>query len=139
MQISVSTTLTLYHDGQFWVGIVEHIEYGRLGAARIVFGAEPSDAEVLQFVIERWHTLLFPGNQDATIQPAAKNPKRRQREAMRALRQPTACTKAQAALAVQRETAKQEAIQLRKQKRDEEKQKRFDQRAEKRREKRRGR
>lgn len=24
MQISVSSTLTLYHDGQFWIGVVEH-------------------------------------------------------------------------------------------------------------------
>ena len=43
MQISVSSTLTVYHDGQFWVGLAEHVEDGRYGAARIVFGAEPSD------------------------------------------------------------------------------------------------
>ena len=42
MQISVSSTLTVYHDGQFWVGLAEHVEDGRYGAARIVFG--PSDA-----------------------------------------------------------------------------------------------
>ena len=43
MQISVSSTLTLYHDGQFWVALVEHVEGGQLSVARIVFGAEPSD------------------------------------------------------------------------------------------------
>lgn len=43
MQISVSSTLTVYHDGQFWVGLAKHVEGGRYGAARIVFGAEPSD------------------------------------------------------------------------------------------------
>ena len=47
MQISVSSTLTVYHDGQFWVGLAEHVEGGRYGAARIVFGAEPSDEEIL--------------------------------------------------------------------------------------------
>ena len=26
MQISVSSTLTVYHDGQFWVGLAEHFE-----------------------------------------------------------------------------------------------------------------
>ena len=36
MQISVSSTLTAYHDGQFWVGLAEHVEDGRYGAARIV-------------------------------------------------------------------------------------------------------
>lgn len=45
MQISVSSTLTVYHDGQFWVGLAEHVEDGRYGAARIVFGAEPPDAQ----------------------------------------------------------------------------------------------
>ena len=34
MQISVSSTLTVYHDGQFWVGLAEHVEDGRYGAAR---------------------------------------------------------------------------------------------------------
>lgn len=53
MQISVSSTLTVFHDGQFWVGVVEHIEGKKLGAARIVFGAEPSDEEVLRFVVEK--------------------------------------------------------------------------------------
>lgn len=43
MQISVSSTLTVYHDGQFWVGLAEHVEDGRYGVVRIVFGAEPSN------------------------------------------------------------------------------------------------
>ena len=45
MQVSVSSTLTVYHDGQFWVGLAEHVEDGRYGAARIVFGAEPPDED----------------------------------------------------------------------------------------------
>ena len=39
MQISVSSTLTVYYDGQFWVGLAEHVEDGRYGVACIVFGA----------------------------------------------------------------------------------------------------
>ena len=54
MQISVSSTLAVYHDGQFWVGLAEHVEDGRYGVARIVFGAEPSDEEILQFVAGKW-------------------------------------------------------------------------------------
>ena len=116
MQISVSSTLTVFHDGQFWVGIVEHIEDGRLGAARIVFGAEPSDEEVLRFVVE----------------------KRRQREASKALKQPPASTKAQLALAEQREASKRAAAEIRKRRREEGRRARFEQRAEKRKEKKRG-
>ena len=58
MQISVSSTLTVYHDGQFWVGLAEHVEGGRYGAARIVFGAEPSDEEILRFVVKRMGEAL---------------------------------------------------------------------------------
>ena len=57
MQISVSSTLTVYHDGQFWVGLAEHVEDGRYGVARIVFGAEPSDEVILRFVTSEWEKL----------------------------------------------------------------------------------
>ena len=43
MQISASSTMIVYHNGRFWVGVAEHVEDGRYGAARIVFGAEPSE------------------------------------------------------------------------------------------------
>ena len=59
-KISVSSTLTVYHDGQFWVGVCERAEGGRYGACRVVFGAaEPTDPEILAFVCERWATLPF--------------------------------------------------------------------------------
>ena len=61
MQISVSSTLTLFHDGQFWVGVVEHVEDGSLGVARIVFGTEPSNEEVFILVVSIWDKLLFVG------------------------------------------------------------------------------
>ena len=65
MQISVSSTLTVYHDGQFWVGLAEHVEDGRYGVARIVFGAEPSDEEILRFVTSKWAKLAFFGDDPA--------------------------------------------------------------------------
>lgn len=36
MRISVSSILTVFHDGQFWVGLAERVEDGRYGVARIV-------------------------------------------------------------------------------------------------------
>lgn len=54
MRISVSSTLTVYHDGQFWIGPAEHVEDGRYGVACIVFGAEPSDEEIMRFVVGKW-------------------------------------------------------------------------------------
>ena len=74
MQISVSSTLTVFHDGQFWVGLAEHVEDGRYGVARIVFGAEPSNEEILQFVISKWAKLTFFGGNPAEASEPAKTP-----------------------------------------------------------------
>ena len=138
MQISVSSTLTVYHDGQFWAGLAEHVEGGRYGVARIVFGAEPSDEEILRFVVGEWARLAFFGDDPAEASKPAKNPKRRSREASRALKQPAMGTKAQQALANQRETMKRESVRARSRRRAEEAEARFEQRRLKRKQKHRG-
>ena len=138
MQISVSSTLTVYHDGQFWVGLAEHVEDGRYGAARIVFGAEPSDEEILQFVVSKWEKISFFGDEPAETRKPARNPKRRAREAAKALKQPAMSTKAQQAFANQRETMKLESAQARSQRRADEAKVRFGQRTLKRKQKHRG-
>ena len=42
--------LTVYHDGQYFVGIIEYAEKGKLYGARYIFGTDPSDEEILLFV-----------------------------------------------------------------------------------------
>lgn len=138
MQISVSSTLTVYYDCQFWVGLAEHVEGGRYGVARIVFRAEPSDGEILQFVVGKWERLSFFGDDVTETSKPAKNPKRRAREASKALKQPAMSTKAQQTLAAQREAMKQESAHARSQRRAEEAEARFEQRKLKREQKHRG-
>ena len=138
MQISVSSTLTVYHDGQFWVGLAEHVEDGGYGAARIVFGAEPSDEEILRFVTSEWEKLSFFGDDPTESDKPAKNPKRRAREAAKALKQPAMSTKAQLALANQREAMKRESAHARSRRRADEAEARFEQRKLKRKQKHRG-
>ena len=138
MQISVSSTLTVYHDGQFWVGLAEHVEDGRYGVACIVFGAEPSDEEILRFVVNRWAKLSFFGDDPTEASEPAKNPKRRAREASRALKQPAMGTKAQQALASRREAMKRESVRTRSRRRADEAEARFEQRKLKRKKKHRG-
>lgn len=138
MQISVSSTLTVYHDGQFWVGLAEHVEGGRYGVARIVFGTEPSDEEILQFVTSKWAELAFFSDDPAEASKPAKNPKRRAREASKALKQPAMGTRAQQVLASQRETMKRESARARSQRRADEAEARFEQRKLKRKQKHRG-
>ncbi len=74
-QVSVSSTLTVYHDGQFWVGLAEHVEDGRYGAARIVFGEEPSNEEILRFVASKWAKLSFFGGDPAKANEPARRRK----------------------------------------------------------------
>lgn len=138
MQISASSTLTVYHDGQFWVGLAEHVEDGRYGATRIVFGAEPSNEEILRFVVGKWEKLAFFGDEATETSKPAKSPKRRAREAAKALKQPAMGTKAQQALANQRETMKRESAHARSRRRAEETDARFEQRKLKRKQKHRG-
>ena len=138
MQISVSTTLTVLHDGQFWVGLAEHVEDGRYGVARIVFGAEPSDEEILQFVRSKWAKLAFFGNDPTEGSKPAKNPKRRAREVSKTLKQPAMGTKAQQALVSQREPMKRESLRARSQRRVDEAEARFEQRKLRRKQKHRG-
>lgn len=138
MQTSVSSTLTVYHDGQFWVGPAEHVEDGRYGVARIVFGAEPSDEEILRFVAGKWARLAFFGDEPAEASEPARNPKRRAREAAKTLKRPAMGTRAQQALANQRETMKRESVRARSRRRADEAEARFEQRRLKRKQKHRG-
>ena len=113
MQISVSSTLTVYHDGQFWIGLAEHVEDGRYGVARILFGAKPSDEEILRFVVGKWEKLSFSGDDPTETSKPAKNPKRHAREAAKVLKRPAMGTKAQQALAAQRDAMKRESAHAR--------------------------
>lgn len=138
MQISVSSALTVYHDGQFRVGLAEHVEDGRYDAARIVFGAEPSDEEILRFVVNKWAKLSFFGHDSTEASKPAKSPKRRAREAAKALKQPAMSTKAQQTLVAQREAMKRESAHARSRRRVEEADARYEQRKLKRKQKHRG-
>lgn len=107
----VSSTLTVYHDGQFWVGVVEHVEDGMLRVARVVFGAEPSNEEVYRWVLERWLSLRLSAEEEPVGPRAGRipgNPKRRAREAAKAMRQHGSSTASQLALARERERVKDE-------------------------------
>ena len=119
-----------------WLSLLCMVIYG---VARIVFGAEPSDEEILQFVTSEWEKLSFFGDKVTETSKPAKNPKRRAREAAKALKRPAVSTKAQQALAAQREAMKQESAQARSQRRADEAEARFEQRKLKRKQKHRGR
>ena len=128
---AVSSTLVVCFDGQFWVGIVERVEDGTLSSCRVVFGAEPSNEEVLDFVLREWARLPLGPAVAREGRAMARNPKRRQRQAARELKKRGPSTKAQVALAEQREALAQESAVRDKERREEERRRRFEQRREK--------
>ncbi len=139
-EIRVSSTLTVYHDGQFWVGMFECVEGGRLSACRVVFGAEPPNEEIQQLVCTGWNRLRFTGESFEVDAPKlVSNPKRRQREAARELKRRGPSTKAQQALSEEREAAGRERKINARERREQLKQRRFALRQEKRKQKHRGR
>lgn len=139
-ETSVSSMLTVYFDGQFWVGVAERRSAGVLEVCRTVFGAEPSNEEIYQLVRDRWAALPFSADVGAGAAPrCAGNPKRRQREAAREAARARPSTKAQEALALEREASKGEAAGRRAERRRTAQRERYERKQEKRKLKRRGR
>lgn len=134
----VSSTLTVYHDGQFWVGVVEHVENGMLSVARLVFGAEPSNEEVYTWVLERWSSLRLSAEAEPVGPRAGRlpgNPKRRARETAKAMHQRGPSTVSQLALARERERVKDESRSERAVRRQDEARSRWEGRCERKRRK----
>lgn len=137
----VSSILTVYHDGQFWVGVVEHVENDMLKVERVVFGAEPSNEEVYTWVLERWSSLRLSAEAEPVGPRVGRlpgNPKRRAREAAKAMRQHGSSTASQLALARERERVKDELRSDRAARRQDEARSRWEDRREKNRRRHRG-
>ena len=52
--------LTVFFEGPFWVGVFERVEDGKLSVCRVVFGSEPRDYEVWEFIILYVYTRIIP-------------------------------------------------------------------------------
>jgi predicted secreted protein len=69
--------LTVFFEEPFWVGVFERNEAGKLETARVVFGAEPKDYEVYEYVCQNFNRLSFSRPLDCEGGlPRKINPKR---------------------------------------------------------------
>ena len=134
----LETRLTVLYEEPFWIGLSERVVNGKLTVAKHVFGAEPSMADIYEFVLNHSYDLEYSPPVDAETKKEHTNPKRRQREARKMTAQKGIGTKSQQALQMQREEKKIERKQISKEQKEEEKQRRFELRQKKKREKRRG-
>ena len=95
---------TVLFQPPFWVGIAERWEKEGYSAAKVVFGAEPTDAQLYEWLEKEWHRLNFsPAEEGERPVKEHGNPKRAQREARAATRSQGVGTRAQEALSRQRE------------------------------------
>ena len=134
----IRCNLTVYFEEPFWVGVFEVIENRKVTAARVVFGAEPKDCELFEYVLRYYTGLHFSPAVDTVVKETAKNPKRVQREARKQTSVSGIGTKSQQAIKLQQEQNKQERkIRSREQKLAEEKRE-FELKQQKKREKHRG-
>lgn len=107
-------SLTVYFEGQYWVGVIEWQDDGRLYAANHIFGPQPSNEEVLLFVQHEYAQIERHAGGVAAEQRQPErrpNPKRMLREAARQLQADGISAEAEAALRDSREQRKREREQ----------------------------
>jgi hypothetical protein len=95
----MESKMTVIFESPYWVGIFEKVEMGQYQAARYVFGAEPTEPQLLQFALNCYGTLQFskpvPYNEKISRQV---NYKRRMREIRAQMETPRTSSRAQEAL-----------------------------------------
>ena len=107
--------LTVFFDGQFWVGLIEQQTEGGLCAWQHIFGAQPRDEEILAFVNEQLMSVVKSSTVGVSVKGGRRNrinPKRMAREAAREMKAAPVSTQAQEALQAQLEERKRERRDL---------------------------
>lgn len=78
-----SIKATIFFDKRYWVGTFERTDKGGYAVARHIFGAEPADQEVYEFVLNHYQELKFGEAKKFTLEIKRMNPKRVQKEVRR--------------------------------------------------------
>ncbi len=135
----VTCKLTVFFEDPFWIGLFERMEGRKLSAVKVIFGTEPKEYEVYEFVRKHYFALEFGPDVAVDIAKTAKNPKRRQKEARRQMENTGIGTKSQQALKLQQEQKKVERKIKSREKKEIEKQRKFTLKQQKKKDKHRGR
>jgi hypothetical protein len=112
IQETAMATMTVFFDHPFWVAVLEVQDGAGVRATRHVLGAEPTDAELYQFLLRHGVALLDRADRSAAVDgtgrtPATvRNPKRLARAAARAARLAQPSTAAQEAVRKETELRK---------------------------------
>ena len=75
-----TSKLTVIFEDPFWIGLYERQTGSRYEVCRIVFGAEPKNYDVAEFMRKNWRRLKFsPAVSSDALNERRVNPKRMQR------------------------------------------------------------
>lgn len=77
-QYTIKATVLL--ENSFWVGLFERNDSEGYAVARKIFGGEPTDPELYEFVLNHFDELKFTEPREFKLVIKRKNPKRVQRE-----------------------------------------------------------
>ena len=136
----VCETLQVLFEDPFWIGVFERRQEGKLSVCKVTFGAEPKDYEVENFVLSNYYNLRFgPTVAFESKEKEKLNPKRRQREVKKQLKNASIGTKSQQAIKLGQEEAKLERKIVSKTRSEEEKAFQFALKQQKKKEKHKGR
>lgn len=134
----MSINITVFFDGNFWVGVFEKEDEGYLQVSKVTFGQEPRETEVLELILNEFHKLRFSKPQKENILKKELSFKKKQKLIKKMQEEKGIGTKAQNALKLLQEEKKVERKTFNKKKSEEEKTLRFLQKQEKKKEKHRG-
>jgi hypothetical protein len=70
---------TILLEGSLWVGLFERTDKKGYAIARHIFGKEPTNPEVYEFVLKNYLQLKFGAPQEFKLEIKRMNPKRLQR------------------------------------------------------------
>lgn len=110
--------LTVFHDGQYWVGVLEEQHLGKLRAAKYIFGSEPKDEEILKFVCQDMMQIVCGLSEEVAVKHSETkriNPKRLARRVAEEMRNKGVSSFAQEAIRLELEKRKRERQTITKQ------------------------
>jgi hypothetical protein len=71
---------TVCLENSFWIALFERISDNKLSVARVIFGKEPTDPELYEWLLNNYEQLNFTSSQDFKLTIKRKNHKRMLRE-----------------------------------------------------------
>ena len=75
----VQIKLTILFDDAFWIGFFERITQDKLEVAKVTFGAEPKEIEILEYILYKYKYLKFSESKQIKTKETTLNPKRMKR------------------------------------------------------------